>query len=642
MRNYSPSDPDLLNEWLKHQREPAFHELVARYAGLVHATARRTCGDEWMAAEISQLTFITLARKAKSLTSCPSLGGWLHRTALMQAKNLIRQNQRENRKRQHLAMENASQEHPGEAWREMQPVLDEALSSLSEVDREAILLRYYRSLTILEIAATLGIATAAAQKRLDRATERLRDKLARRGVQTGGSLSAALLFGLAADAQAATLSVSILASKAIAAGAAGNGVISTAALLVTTTAMKTTSVAVPLVVVIAAGAWIAGQRHSIAELRQESGLLREQLTTPFAVHTPVKKATQATNVVDQKPIDWAEVARQLSDSTLAARVKEQLAALDEEELDASLDEIAKAELSNQHRRLLQLSLGVLLLDKNPERGLSKFIDRVHEEDGFQWMLASHLGVWARKDPKAAVAWFDAHIAAGDFDGRDLKGSNYTRVRFEHSLTYALVASDPEAAGRRLAAFPKDQRIEILQGVGAGRSLRESDQLPFANLLREQLPDKQRLGVITWPVSALGEGGTVEYSELKEYLARIQARPDEREACILAVASRTFPRKAGSSFLTTSEDVVTFRSWVQSEVPELTARATGAAIGGLLDFNYPMAAGIALHLRDTGSGDEVLLPLLESHEAPENKELARSVAAKLSDAKRRAEYLEKFK
>lgn len=76
----------------------AFHALVSRYVGLVHTTARRTCGDESMAAEVSQLTFITLARKARSLASCGSLGGWLHCTAMMHAKNLRCQNQRENRK----------------------------------------------------------------------------------------------------------------------------------------------------------------------------------------------------------------------------------------------------------------------------------------------------------------------------------------------------------------------------------------------------------------------------------------------------------------------------------------------------------------------------------------------------------------
>jgi hypothetical protein len=102
MEKPTPSDSELLADWLGRQREPAFQALVARYAGLVHGTAKRTCGDDSMAAEASQLTFITLAQKAKSLTSCASLGGWLHTTALMQAKNLIRKSQRENRKRQLL------------------------------------------------------------------------------------------------------------------------------------------------------------------------------------------------------------------------------------------------------------------------------------------------------------------------------------------------------------------------------------------------------------------------------------------------------------------------------------------------------------------------------------------------------------
>jgi DNA-directed RNA polymerase specialized sigma24 family protein len=90
------------NCWLGHQREPAFHALVARYAALVHMAAKRTSGDETLAAEASQLTFILLARKAKSLASRSSIAGWLHLTAMMQAKNLIRQNRRENHKRQLL------------------------------------------------------------------------------------------------------------------------------------------------------------------------------------------------------------------------------------------------------------------------------------------------------------------------------------------------------------------------------------------------------------------------------------------------------------------------------------------------------------------------------------------------------------
>jgi len=218
-----PSDTELLADWLDRRREPAFHALVARYAGLVHMAAKRTCGDDSLAAEASQLTFITLARKAKSLASRPSLAGWLHVTAVMQAKNLLRHRHRENRKLEILRthMESDTQGQPAEVWQRIQPVLDEALAALSSGDREALLLRFYRSLSVREIAAALGIATDAAQKRLDRATERLRRQLARRGCQVGSSLGAVMLAGFSADSQAALPSTSILASKAIAAAGTG-------------------------------------------------------------------------------------------------------------------------------------------------------------------------------------------------------------------------------------------------------------------------------------------------------------------------------------------------------------------------------------------------------------------------------------
>src|SRR6478672_1315801 len=121
MEKPAPSDPELLADWLERNREAAFHRLVARYAGLVHATARRTCCDDSMAAEASQLTFIALAQKARSLTSCASLGGWLHTTAMMQAKNLKRKTQREFRKRQllHSAMETESSHASNHVWQEM-------------------------------------------------------------------------------------------------------------------------------------------------------------------------------------------------------------------------------------------------------------------------------------------------------------------------------------------------------------------------------------------------------------------------------------------------------------------------------------------------------------------------------------------
>lgn len=259
MPESGPSDAELLADWLDRRREPAFHALVARYAGLVHMAAKRTCDDETLAAEASQLTFITLARKARSLASRSSIAGWLHLTAVMQAKNLLRHHQRESRKRQLLRthMDTDPQGPPADAWKNMQPVLDEALAALSSKDREALLLRFYRSLSVREIAAALGIATDAAQKRLNRATDRLRAQLARRGCQVGGSLGAVMLAGFSSDAQAATPAVSALATKALAASTAGGATsLSTLAIIIMTKKTAVTAGAVLLLAGAGAVAYI--------------------------------------------------------------------------------------------------------------------------------------------------------------------------------------------------------------------------------------------------------------------------------------------------------------------------------------------------------------------------------------------------
>lgn len=225
MPHSTSSDSELLAGWLERRDERAFHCLVERYAGLVHMAALRRCGNESSAVEISQLTFISLARKARVLVSRSSLAGWLHVTAMMHAKNHLRQRSRECRKLQLFQSHMDTDPHlqAAEDWKRIQPALDEALAALSEKDRETLLLRFYRSLSVREIADNLGIATDAAQKRLSRATERLRLQLTRRGCQTGASLVAAMIVGFGADAKAVVPGASSFASQAIAVGTMGGG-----------------------------------------------------------------------------------------------------------------------------------------------------------------------------------------------------------------------------------------------------------------------------------------------------------------------------------------------------------------------------------------------------------------------------------
>ncbi|HEY1120767.1 MAG TPA: hypothetical protein VGE67_04170, partial [Haloferula sp.] len=73
MADSDSTDAELLGAWLERRDEPSFHALVSRHAGLVLSAARRKCGNDALAAEASQLTFILLARKAASLVGRTSV-----------------------------------------------------------------------------------------------------------------------------------------------------------------------------------------------------------------------------------------------------------------------------------------------------------------------------------------------------------------------------------------------------------------------------------------------------------------------------------------------------------------------------------------------------------------------------------------
>ena len=66
--------------------------------------------------------------------------------------------------------------------KELTPVLDDALQRLSESDREAILLRFFRGLSLRDTGTALGTTEEAARKRVSRALDKLNSIFKRKGV----------------------------------------------------------------------------------------------------------------------------------------------------------------------------------------------------------------------------------------------------------------------------------------------------------------------------------------------------------------------------------------------------------------------------------------------------------------------------
>jgi RNA polymerase sigma factor (sigma-70 family) len=217
------SDQELLVEFTRNNSEEAFAALVSRYLNLVYSAARRYTGNDHHAEEITQAVFIILSKKAESLGSKKVLSGWLYQTARMTAANFIKSEVRRQKREQEAYMQSTMTDIDSVSWKDVAPLLDEAMGSLNDTDRDAIVLRFFERKTAGEFAEMLKMNQDAAQKRVSRALEKLRSYFAKRGVV----LTAAAIAGAvsANSVQAAPVTLAAKVSAVAFSGAATTGTV---------------------------------------------------------------------------------------------------------------------------------------------------------------------------------------------------------------------------------------------------------------------------------------------------------------------------------------------------------------------------------------------------------------------------------
>jgi RNA polymerase sigma factor (sigma-70 family) len=195
-----PKDQELLNRYLYDGLEASFRTLVERHVDLVYGAAFRQLNSRSLAEEVTQNVFVTLTARAKWLTGHPSLAGWLYHTAVNQARQQFRTEQRRHLRETVAVQLGGNMQSDESLLQALTPILDEAMLELREADREALVLRYVEDKSLREVGAMLGISEDTAQKRVARALEALTGRFRRRGYKVAVVATTAAVLRVAAQA----------------------------------------------------------------------------------------------------------------------------------------------------------------------------------------------------------------------------------------------------------------------------------------------------------------------------------------------------------------------------------------------------------------------------------------------------------
>src|SRR5436309_1680168 len=134
---------DLLADYRNTGSEGAFSELVRRYTNLVYSIAKRRLSNGPLAEEVTQTVFARLAKAIPKAKGDAELVAWLHRTTVHVAIDVWRSETRRRTREQHAAAMEPACAEDDRVWEEIAPRLDEALNELNDVDRQAVLLRFF-------------------------------------------------------------------------------------------------------------------------------------------------------------------------------------------------------------------------------------------------------------------------------------------------------------------------------------------------------------------------------------------------------------------------------------------------------------------------------------------------------------------
>jgi RNA polymerase sigma factor (sigma-70 family) len=176
------TDAQLVERFVHSRDEAAFEVLLWRHGPMVFHLCRRLLQHQHDIEDAFQATFLILVRKARTIGKGRSVGSWLYKVAYRVALETRAHAARRTAREKPLVDLPAPNPADDLLWRDLGPVLDEEVRRLPEKYRASFVLCCLEGKSREEAALELGCPKGTVASRLAWARQRLRERLARRGL----------------------------------------------------------------------------------------------------------------------------------------------------------------------------------------------------------------------------------------------------------------------------------------------------------------------------------------------------------------------------------------------------------------------------------------------------------------------------
>lgn len=180
------SDEELILEFQQNRTQRAFEIIVQRYKNPLTNYVFRFLGDYEACSDVVQETMIKVYRYKDTYSSVAKFSTWIYTIA----GNLARTEYRRRRRRQFFSISDYGEEHkpfdlPDEVYRPdvmtdsgiKEEIIQNALTKVKDVYREAVILRDIEGMSYEEIAEILGVNEGTVKSRINRGRAQLQELL---------------------------------------------------------------------------------------------------------------------------------------------------------------------------------------------------------------------------------------------------------------------------------------------------------------------------------------------------------------------------------------------------------------------------------------------------------------------------------